>query len=53
MSESNKPELHLLHPDEITFENLLEMFRDLTGREPTPEEVEEARAEWDSEDEES
>jgi hypothetical protein len=42
-----KPQLHLLHPDHITFENLMEMFRRLTGPEPTPEEVEEARREWD------
>jgi hypothetical protein len=34
--------------DQITFDNITEMFRRLTGREPTPEEVEEARRLWDS-----
>jgi hypothetical protein len=49
---NDKPTLHLLHPQEITFENIMEMFRKLTGREPTPEEVEEARAEWEADDSE-
>jgi hypothetical protein len=50
-TKPDKPELHLLHPDEITFESIMQMFRDLVGREPTPQELEEARREWDSEDE--
>ncbi len=29
------------------------MFRKLIGREPTPEEIEEARREWESDDGES
>jgi len=44
---NDKPTLHLLHPDEVTLDNIIQMFRKLTGREPTPEEVEEARAEWE------
>src|SRR5262249_7931848 len=43
---NDKPTLHLPPPDEITNDNIMEMFRALTGRDPTPEEVEEARAEW-------
>ena len=48
----DKPELHLLRPNEITFENVMEMFRRLTGRDPTPEEVEEARREWEKAEQE-
>ena len=50
--KNDKPTLHLLHSNEITFENIMEMFRKLTGREPTAEEVEEARLEWDREENE-
>ena len=46
MDEPRKPELHLADPRGLTFEKLLEMFRRLTGREPTPEEVERVRAKW-------
>ena len=30
------------------FEELIELFRKTAGREPTPEEMEEARKEWDA-----
>jgi hypothetical protein len=33
-----------------TFDDLLEMFLRLVGREPNSEEVEEARAEWEREE---
>ena len=41
--KSEKPTLHLLKVDGITWEALSAMFRGLTGREATPEEEEEAR----------
>jgi hypothetical protein len=31
---------------------VLDLFRKLTGREPTPEEVQEARVEWDKDESE-
>jgi hypothetical protein len=43
---SDKPELVLIEGKDITFEDITGMFRRLTGREPTPEEVEEARQRW-------
>lgn len=42
------PELHVLNPRTMTFADAIEMFRRLSGREPTPEEVEGARAEWEA-----
>jgi hypothetical protein len=48
--QDNQPELHVLNPRTATLEDVLNLFRKLTGREPTPEEVEEARAEWDQAD---
>lgn len=47
MNENDKPALHLLNGSEITFEMLGQLFAKLTGREPTAEEIEEARREWD------
>jgi hypothetical protein len=41
------PELFLLQCEDTTFADLMEMFRKLTGREPTAEEIEEARREWE------
>ena len=46
----NPPELHVLNPRTMTFEDMMAMFRRLTGREPTAEEVEEAKREWESDD---
>jgi hypothetical protein len=43
-------ELHLLNPHTMTFADLMAMFRRLTGREPTAEEVEEAKREWESDE---
>jgi hypothetical protein len=36
----------------MTFDDVMEMFRRLTGREPTAEEVEEARSEWEQQESE-
>jgi hypothetical protein len=49
MRESNdKPELHLLRGgDDLTFADILALFGALTGREPTEDEVVEARKVWD------
>ena len=49
--QSDKPAFFLVDAKEITFEQTIDLFRKLTGREPTAEEVEEARAEWEAEDE--
>ena len=43
----SKPTLHLLHAGELTFDAVIEMFKRLTGRDLMPEEVEEARIEWE------
>jgi hypothetical protein len=40
-----QPSLTLLPGDAIGLAELLDLYRHLTGREPTPEEVEEARRE--------
>jgi hypothetical protein len=36
-----------------SFDDIIEMFKQLAGRDPTPEELAEARAEWDGANEES
>ncbi len=41
------PTLVLLPGPQMTFEDVMRMFERLTGREPTAEEIEEARREWD------
>lgn len=43
--EEAKPELHLLDAKQATFEDVIDLFRKQTGREPTAEEIEEARRE--------
>ena len=48
-AKNDKPELVFLEGDGITFEDITDMFRRLMGREPTPEEIEEARREWEAE----
>jgi hypothetical protein len=48
--KEGKPERHLLDAKEATFGDVIDLFRKLTGREPTPEEIEEARREWESGD---
>ena len=47
--ESEKPEIVLADTKRMSFESVLDMFRRLSGREPTPAEVEEARAIWEAE----
>jgi hypothetical protein len=44
MAESTKPELFLLRGNPITLEQLTALFRELTGREPTPEDMARAKA---------
>jgi hypothetical protein len=44
--QTDKPALYLVDAKEITFEQTIDLFRKLTGREPTAVEVEEARREW-------
>jgi hypothetical protein len=43
--KKQKPKLILL-PGDATFEELTDMFRELTGREPTEEDLKEAREVW-------
>jgi ketosteroid isomerase-like protein len=43
----DKPELHLLRGDTLIFEDILALFRALTGREPIEQEIAEARKVWD------
>ncbi len=43
-------ELYISDTKAMTLEDVLNLFRHLTGREPTPEEVAEAKAEWESDD---
>jgi hypothetical protein len=50
--QTDKPALHLVDAKEITFEQIIDLFRQLAGREPTAEEVEEARREWQDEESE-
>ena len=45
-----KPRYYVANPRTLTFDDVMEMFRQLTGREPTPEEIEEARQAWESEE---
>lgn len=45
-TENEKPTLYLLSGDAtFNLEEILNLFRKLTGREPTPAEIEETRAE--------
>lgn len=48
MAEGKEPELHLANTREITFEKILDMFRELTGKEPSPEAIEAIRKDWES-----
>src|SRR6185312_4114145 len=43
MADNEKPTLRLIRGDSITVESLMKMYTALTGKEPTPEEVEECR----------
>ncbi len=42
-----KPELHLSDAKQMSVEDVIDLLRTLTGREPTAEEIEVARHEWD------
>ena len=44
-----QPRYHVANPRTMTFEDVMEMFRQLTGREPATEEIDEARREWEAE----
>ena len=42
--DKQQPTLHLLHASKTrSLEHLLNFYRKLTGRDPTPEEIEEAK----------
>jgi hypothetical protein len=43
-----KPSLVLLPGHDITLEDIIDFYRHLTGREPTPKEVEQGRREWEA-----
>ena len=42
-----KPQLVLANTKKMTFEDCLNMYRRLMGKEPTPADVEKARKTWD------
>jgi hypothetical protein len=47
MAEPTKPELFLLRGSTITVDQIMNLFRRLTGREPTPEDMTKAKAKLD------
>ncbi len=47
MAEVKEPELHLANTKGITFEKILDMFRELTGKEPSPETIEAVKKDWE------
>ncbi len=47
-----QPELHVLNSRTMTFEQMMDLFRRLTGREPTAQEIEEARRDWEKQESE-
>lgn len=47
MAEENKVDLHLANARAMSLDDILNLFRKVSGREPTPEEVEEARREFE------
>ena len=49
MMDKKQPHLVLLPAERITLGNVFKMFTAMTGREPTEEEVAEARKLWDEE----
>lgn len=44
------PELHVLNPRTAKLAQIIDLSCKRTGCEPTPEEIDEARAEWESDD---
>ena len=46
-TSDEKPRLHLSDAKQMSVEDVIDLFRKLTGCEPTAEEIEEARQEWD------
>ncbi len=44
------PQLHLSDAKPMTIDDVLNLFRKLTGREPTAKDIEEARRKWESDD---
>ena len=47
MSESAKPEIVMADTKAMTFDDVIAMFRRLTGRDPTPEGLAEAKKTWE------
>ena len=43
----DKPTLMLLNPRTATFDDLIEFVRLVTGREPSPDDLEKSRREWE------
>jgi hypothetical protein len=46
---SEQPERHFIDAKQMTLDDVLALFTKLTGRPPTPEEVDKARRVWESE----
>jgi len=49
MAKKKQPALYLAGPKKglPSFEEVLDLFRAVAGREPTPQEVADAKAEWE------
>jgi hypothetical protein len=48
-TDDPKPELFLVPGSSLTFERVMALYASLTGREPSPEALAEARRLWDAE----
>lgn len=53
MAETTKPALNLVGPQDglVTLEDLAAMYKQLTGKDPTPEDLDAAKAVLDAPDE--
>jgi hypothetical protein len=46
--EAPRPELHVAKGSELTLDHIILMYKRLTGRDPTPEEIEVSRAQLEA-----
>lgn len=47
MADTTKPMLVLLNGQKLRFEDIVKLTKKITGRQPTDEELADARKEWD------
>ena len=48
MADTTKPAMVLLNGQKMTFEDIVKLTKKITGRQPTPEELADARKDWDA-----